>query len=95
MENRTLHINLHLGAHTIALNNVPAEQESFYRNAQVTLNQAYEHFRSTQPKASVEQLWMYVALQAAVNLHSDARAKSLEPIDEKIKELNKLIQEQL
>lgn len=94
MPEKTLHINLHLGAHTIALN-VQADQEAFYRQAQVTLNKAYDQFRKTQPKASVEQLWMYVALQVAVNLHSDVRAKSLEPVDEKIQELNKLILEQL
>lgn len=94
MENKILHINLHLGVHTVSLN-VRADQEAFYREAQVTLNKLYEQFRKTQPKASVEQLWMYVALQVAVNLHSDVRAKSLEPLDEKIQELNKLILQQL
>lgn len=91
---RILNIKLHLGAFTIPLR-VQAEQEPLYRMAQQTLNQAYEDFRLKQPKASVEQLWMYVALQLAVNLHSDARKKSLEPIDEKIQELNQLIQQQL
>lgn len=91
---RVLNIKLHIGAFTIPLP-VQAEHEPLYRMAQQTLNQLYEDFRRKQPKASVEQLWMYVALQLAVNLHSDARAKSLEPIDEKIKELNQLIQQQL
>ena len=35
---------------------------------------------------------MYVALELAVNLHSDAREKNLKPILEKLEVLNQLIE---
>jgi hypothetical protein len=44
---------------------------------------------------SAEQLWVYVALDVAVNLCADAHANRLQPIDEKIKELNNKIIKQL
>ena len=43
------------------------------------------------PNKSAEQLWVYVALDMAVNLQADAHAHRLQPVDEKIQELNKII----
>ncbi len=84
------HIVLHLDAHTVSLN-VPREQEPFFRRAAKMLNDNYNYYRRLRPKASVEQLWMFVALRMAVNLQSDARQKNLQPIDDQIKKLNDLI----
>lgn len=87
-------VNLTLGVHRIALE-VEQSQESIYRAAGKMLNERLEYYRRTQPQASMEQLWMYVALESAVNLHSDVRDKSLQPVLDKVNELNKLIEEQL
>lgn len=71
---------------------VPREAEPLYRNAAVTLNERFRYYQQRMLKASAEQLWLYVALELAVNLHADAREKSLKPIHEKIEVLNQLIE---
>jgi hypothetical protein len=84
------HINLHLDAHTVGLD-VPREQEPNYRAAAELLNKRYQYYLKLRPNASAEQLWMYTALEVAVALQSDAREKSLVPVEKELKELNQLI----
>jgi hypothetical protein len=84
------HINLHLDAHTVGLD-VPREQEPNYRRAADLLNKRYQYYLKLRPNASAEQLWMYTALEVAVALQSDAREKSLIPVEKAIHDLNKLI----
>ena len=86
----TQHINLQLDAHHVSLQ-VPRETEPVYRAAAVWLNQRYKKFLQLRPTASAEQLWMYTALEAAVQLNADIREKSLEPVEKELQELNKLI----
>ena len=88
------HINLHLDAHTVGLD-VQREQEPNYRRAADLLNRRYQYYLKLRPNASAEQLWMYTALEVAVALQSDAREKSLVPVEKGLKELNKLITEKL
>ena len=84
------HINLHLDAHTVGLD-VPREQEPNFRKAAQLLNSRYQYYLKLRPNASAEQLWMYTALEVAVALQSDAREKSLEPVEKQVTELNQLI----
>ena len=88
------HITLHLDAHVVGLD-VVREQEPIYRKAAQLLNQRYQYYLKLRPNASAEQLWMYTALEVAVSLHSDAREKSLIPVEKELKELNELILEKL
>lgn len=88
------HINLHLDAHTVGLD-VPREQEPNFRKAAQLLNSRYQYYLKLRPNASAEQLWMYTALEVAVALQSDAREKSLEPVEKQIKALNEQIQKSL
>ena len=88
------HINLHLDAHTVGLD-VPREQEPNYRKAAELLNRRYQYYLKLRPNASAEQLWMYTALEVAVALESDAREKSLAPVEKALKELKTLITEKL
>lgn len=90
MVNDKQHINLHLDAHTVGLD-VPREAEPNYRKAAELLNQRYRYYLKLRPTASAEQLWMYTALEVAVSLVSDAREKSLEPVEKELKELNEQI----
>ena len=84
------HINLHLDAHTVGLD-VPRDQEPNYRNAAELLNRRYQYYLKLRPNASAEQLWMYTALEVAVALESDAREKSIAPVEKELKELNEEI----
>ena len=88
------HINLHLDAHSVGLE-VPRDQEPNYRKAAELLNRRYQYYLKLRPNASAEQLWMYTALEVAVSLQSDAREKSLVPVEKALKELNQLILEKL
>lgn len=89
-ELRKQHITLQLDAHHISLN-VQADKEALYRNAAEHINERYRYYRRSLPDKSVELIWVYVALEMAVNLQADAHAHRLQPIDEKIQELNQLI----
>lgn len=88
------HINLHLDAHTVGLD-VPREAEQNYREAAVLLNKRYQYYLKLRPNASAEQLWMYTALEVAVALESDAREKSLEPVEKALKSLNEEVRSAL
>ena len=90
MEQRKQHITLQLDAHHISLN-VQADKEHLYRKAAEMINERYKHYQKMAPNKSAEQLWVYVALDMAVNLQADAHAHRLQPVDEKIQELNKII----
>lgn len=93
-EQRKQHITLQLDAHRISLN-IPADKEILYRNAAEMLNQRYRNYQRQLPTKSAEQLWVYVALDMAVNLHANAHANRLQPIEEKIQELNTRILNEL
>lgn len=89
-EVRKQHITLQLDAHHISLN-VLADKEVLYRNAAEQINERYRHYRKMLPNQSAEQIWVYVALEMAVNLQADAHAHRLQPIEDKINEINQLI----
>lgn len=93
-EQRKQHITLQLDAHHISLN-IPADAEEVYRRAADLLNQKYRFYLKKMPLKTAEQIWVYVALDMSVNLHNDAFAHSLEPIDQKIQQLNEQIQQTL
>ncbi|MGM9837618.1 MAG: cell division protein ZapA [Paludibacteraceae bacterium] len=93
-EPRKQHIILQLSAHSIALQ-VQSDQEQAYREAAVLLNKRYVFYQQRMPQATVEQLWVYVALEMAVNLCSDARDKSLQPVEKRLKAMNELIRRAL
>ena len=94
MSSEKQHINLHLDAHTVGLD-VPRDQEPNYRKAAELLNKRYQYYLKLRPNSSAEQLWMYTALEVAVALESDAREKSLVPVEKELKELNELIKKHL
>ena len=93
-EQRKQHITLHLDSHHISIN-VLAHQEHLYRDAAKILNEKYRHYQRKMQISSAEQLWVYVALDMAVNLCAESHAQRLQPIDEKVQELNKIILQQL
>ena len=93
-EPRKQHITLQLDAHHISIN-VIADQEHLYRNAAKILNEKYRHYQRKMQTCSAEQLWVYVALDMAVNLCVEEHAQRLQPIEEKIQEINNIILQQL
>ena len=94
MDNNIRNITLQLDAHSFRLQ-VRAEEEPFFRQAAQLVNERYKAYRKKMPEVSAEYIWAYVALYVAVNLHSDARLKAIEPVMEKLLVLNKHIEETL
>ena len=94
MSENKQHINLRLDIHTVSLDIDPAKEPT-YRDAAEWLNKRYQFYATHFLNVSPEKLWMYVALESAVGLHADVRDKSLEPIRQKLDELNKKIESNL
>ena len=90
MATDTQHITLKLDAHSVGLD-VPREAEQNYRDAAALLNRRFQYYLKLRPNASAEQLLMYTALEVAVSLQSDARDKSIAPVEQELKKLNELI----
>ncbi|MBR1809137.1 MAG: cell division protein ZapA [Paludibacteraceae bacterium] len=84
-------ITLRLDCHEVRLS-VDRDKEEIYRKAAVTLNDTYKRYAARYPQLPVEKLWVYTALEVAVNLHSDMRDKDLQPLLQKIAELNQKIE---
>ncbi len=80
-------ITLVLDWHRIPLC-VKREDEPVYRKAAEMLNDIYKHYQQRFPQKSPEELWMYTALSVACDLKRDTRDKNLQPITEKVAELN-------
>lgn len=89
-----LNIRLQLDTHPVSLR-IDAAQEPFYREGAKLLNQRYQYFRKAMPTATTEQLWMYVALQLAVNWRSDAHEKDLQPVEQELAALNQQVLQRL
>lgn len=90
MSERQQHIVLKFDTHNVALN-VPADREAIYREAAELLNERYHVYQRRNPSKTIGELWLYVALEAAVNLKSDEREKSLAAVDKQIQAINELI----
>ena len=95
MSERKQNIILNIDVHKVPLR-VDAEDEEVFRKAGVYVNELFRKYQlKLMNEKSTETLWMYVALHTTVELMSDERDKSLEPVKDKLKELNNLIQEKL
>lgn len=87
-------IRLQLDVHPLSLT-IDRDLEPFYREGARLLNQRFQYYRRTMPKATSEQLWMYVALQLAVNWRSDVNAKDVTPIMQQLAALDEQVQSAL
>lgn len=88
------HITLRIGAHHLPFT-IDASLEEDYRRAAVLLNQRYDFYQQQLPKASVELIWVYVALEMSINYSSDARTKNIAPILAKLTSMNQQIEQTL
>lgn len=86
-----MNINLHIGNHNLHFENIAPTLEQPYRRAASHLSDRFDFYQKKMPQATLEQIWLYVALESTVNLQSDKRDKALEPIEKKINQLNKSI----
>ena len=87
-------ITLVLDAHRVSLA-VEREQEPMYRDAAKWVNDIYHKYATNYPNLPVEKLWVYTALELAVNFQSDVRDKNLQPVLEKMQELSRLIKREM
>ena len=86
----TLNITLQVGDHTLRFP-VAWNEEKYYRDAVAHLNQRFQYYSSGMKNKSAEQIWVYVALEAAVNLQRENARYDIEPVMQRIKTINQTI----
>ncbi|MBO4362323.1 MAG: cell division protein ZapA [Paludibacteraceae bacterium] len=86
----TINITLQLGDHTMRFP-VAWNEEKYYRDAAAHLNQRFQYYSSGMKTKSAEQIWVYVALEAAVNLQRENARYDIEPVMHRINTINKTI----
>ena len=94
MTDEKQHIRLVIDCYELHLS-VKRQDEALYREAAALLNKTYEKYVKSRPDIPITKLWIYTALEIAVDLQSDKRQKNLKPILEKIEELNKQIEKSI
>lgn len=90
----TLNITLQIGDHTMRFP-IAWNEEKYYRDAAAHLNQRFQYYSSGMKNKSAEQIWVYVALEAAVNLQRENARYDMEPIMTRIQSINKTITDAL
>ena len=88
------HIVLQLDAHSVEFT-IDRDKEPYFRSAARLLNERYKRYQRKYRSASVEQLWMYVALDVGVNLENLRQQKLSQPAEQTINQLNKLVTDKL
>ena len=83
-------ITLRIDYHKVVLN-VPREQEPAYRDAALHIDNLYKRYAKAYPQLPIEKIWLYVALEAAVDLQIDQRGKDLKPIQDLVRQLNRKV----
>lgn len=69
------------------------EDEEIYRNAEKLVNRYLEQYRRQFSQRSMEEILTIVAYQVAVIASKQAMNENIEPLAEKIKELNNELKE--
>ena len=86
----TITITLQLGDHTMRFP-VAWNEEKYYRDAAAHLNKRFQYYSSGMKNKSAEQIWVYVALEAAVNLQREDARYDIEPVMQRINTINQTI----
>lgn len=71
------------------------EDEEIYRNAEKIVNKYLEQYRTQFSQRSMEEILTLVAFQVAVVLAKQNKNQDINPLAEKIEELNKELKELL
>lgn len=90
----TLNITLQIGEHTMRFP-VAWNEEKYYRDAAAHLNNRFQYYSSGMKNKSAEQIWVYVALEAAVNLLRENAKYDIEPMLQRIENINQSITDAL
>lgn len=90
----TLNITLQIGDHTMRFP-VAWNEEKYYREAAEHLNKRFQYYSSGMKNKSAEQIWVYVALEAAVNLQRENAKYDIQPIMQRLQDINKSITDAL
>lgn len=73
--------------------NIRREDEEIYRNAEKLVNKYLEYYRKQYSQRSMEEILTIVAYQVAVIVSRQEMREDIEPLAEKIKELNNELKE--
>lgn len=92
MDKKEFIINILLNGVRMPLK-IRREDEEIYRNAEKLVNKYLEHYRKQYSQRSMEEILTIVAYQVAVIVSRQEMHEDIEPLAEKIKELNNELKE--
>lgn len=92
MKSKEFTINILLNGVRMPLN-IRREDEEIYRNAEKLVNKYLEQYRKKFSQRSMEEILTIVAYQVAVIASRQDMNQDIDPLAEKIKELNKELKE--
>lgn len=92
MKSKEFTINILLNGVRLPLN-IRREDEEIYRNAEKLVNKHLEQYRKKFSQRSMEEILTIVAYQLAVIACKQDMNQDIDPLAEKIKELNKELKE--
>lgn len=90
MQDNRQNITLKLDVYTVPLRIDPTK-EPIYRQAGKRVQEKFDQYKRAYPEWTAEQIWVYVALAMALNFEADVRDKNIQPILDRIRDLNTLI----
>ena len=94
MKSKEFTINILLNGVRMPLN-IRREDEEIYRNAERLVNKYLEKYRKTYSQRSMEEILTIVAYQIAVIVSKQDKNNDIDPLADKIIELNKELKELL
>ena len=71
---------------------VDDKQEHLYREAQRVVNRAFENCKAAYPNRPIEEIWGLVSLRIALNYRQVVEHADLNPVLDKIDEINRQIE---
>lgn len=93
MSQELQNISLRIDCYNIPMK-VRRDEEEIWRKAAVMLNDTYRRYATAYMNKNVpiEKLWIYTALDIAVQVQRDYKGKDMEPVLDKLQQLNSLIE---
>lgn len=94
MDDEKFNINMRIDGYPVRLH-IARKDEEIYRNAERDIKDIYKKLNESYPNKSVVELWLLTALQVAVTINRQQKVENINPLAQKIEELEQQIDQLL
>lgn len=94
MDDEKFNINMRIDGYPIRLH-IARKDEEIYRNAEKDIKDIYNKLNQRYPDKSVVELWLLTAFQIAVAINRQQKVENINPLAQKIEELEEQIDQLL